>query len=129
MSEGYTNLELERMAEALQPLLELNGIVGYTAARNMRLIVDEIADYLQMKERLLRAHGHEAAGADGRPAGGYTIGPEDEGFDEFLAEFSEIAAVRHAVEFHRLPAERCIGALTGRQFLDCAFMVEDEADG
>ncbi len=129
MSEGYTNLELEQMAEALQPLLELNGIVGYTAARNMRLIVDEIADYLQMKERLLRAHGHEAADADGKPTGSYAIGPDDEGFAEFLAEFSEIANVRHAVEFYRLPAERCIGALTGRQFLDCSFMVEEESDG
>lgn len=128
MSDGYTNLELERMAEALQPLLALSDIVGYTAARNMRLITGEIADFIQVKERLLREHGHEVTDDDGNHTGAYGIGPEDEGFGEFIAKFSEIANVRHEVEFHTLPADRCIGTLTGRQFLDCGFMVEEGED-
>ncbi len=115
----YTNLELEQMAEALQPLLDLADIVGYTAALNMRLITDAIAEYVGVKERLLRQYGHESDG------GVYAISQGDEGFDEFWGKFSEVAEVRHEVEFHKLPAERCVGVLTGRQFMDVWFMVED----
>lgn len=128
-TSSYTNLELERMAEALQPLLDLNDIVGYTAARNFRLVTGEIAEFIEMKERLLREYGHEVAGDDGEPTGRYAIGPADGGFAEFFPRFTEIAGVRHDIELHRLPAERCIGSLTGRQFLDCTFMIdEDGAD-
>lgn len=119
-TRGYTNLELEQMAEALQPLLGLSDIVGYTAARNMRLITGAIAEYLQMKDRLLREYGHEAE--DGR----YVIGCDDEGFEEFWARFGEVAGARHEIEFRKLPAERCIGTLTGEQFLAAWFMIEDE---
>ncbi len=125
-TSSYTNLELERMAEALQPLLALNDIVGYTAARNFRLITGALADFIEVKERLLREYGHEVEGEDGVPTGGYAIGPADEGFAEFFPRFTEIAGARHDIEFHRLPAERCVGSLTGQQFLDCAFMVDEE---
>ncbi len=118
-TSGYTNYELEQMAEALQPLLELADIVGYTAARNMRLISDAIGEYADVKNRLLQEYGHEGDG------GGFAISQDDEGFPEFWLKFSEVANVRHEIEFHKLPAERCVGVLTGRQFMDVWFMVED----
>lgn len=121
-TRGYTNLELEQMAEALQPLLGLSDIVGYTAARNMRLITGAIAEYLQIKDRLLREYGHEAE--DGK----YGIGCGDEGFEEFWARFGEVASARHEIEFRKLPAERCVGILTGEQFLAAWFMIEEPAD-
>lgn len=118
---SYSNWDLEKMGEALRPLLSLTGMVGYTAARNMRLITDAIGPHLQAKEALLRKYGHAAEG------GAYSISTGDAHFGEFWDEFSEIAEVRHEVAFHTLPADRLADALTGQQMLDCWFMIEEEA--
>ena len=118
---SFSNWELEKMGEALRPLLSLTGMVGYTAARNMRLIIDSIGEYVQAKEGLLRKYGTDS----GDGSGSYTIKIGDEHFDEFMGEFAEIASVRHEISFHTLPAERLSDLATGQQLLDCWFMVDE----
>ena len=120
----YSNYDLEDMAKKLEPVLNRSDLLGYVAARNYKLILDTVNEYVQIKNDLVRRYGEPAKDGDGNETGEFSISTSDPRFAEFKKDFEEIATYEHEIEFHKVPAERCIDALTGRQILDIDFMLE-----
>jgi len=57
-----TYLQAETLALDLQTMLDVKGITGFKIARNLRMIQDELREYVQFKEGLFRKYGEEKDG-------------------------------------------------------------------
>lgn len=116
---SYSNAQLERMAGVLEKHLSRTDLIGYAAARNTRIIGDEILDYEQLKDRLIMRYGEESGD------GSYSIKPGSEGFAKFLAEIKEWAEAESDPAFYKIPSKEVIGKLSGTEILEIDWMLED----
>jgi hypothetical protein len=125
MRAEYTNGEMERMIDALAPLLPRADIIGYAAARNTRALRSAATEYYEMRERLVRKHGRMRVDGDGNPTGVYEILPDTPELDAYRADIAEFQGISHEVELYRIPSTEVIGKLSGTETLAVYFMLED----
>ena len=120
-----SNIEMDAMIAALDPLLDRTDIVGYAAARNTRLLAEAASEYLQRKEALIREYGAEEVGPEG-PTGRWGVSADDPRFEEFKSKLAEWAPIEHDAEVYTIPraeAEAC--GLTYRELAGAIWMVGD----
>lgn len=120
-----TNIRMETMLTQLQKVLGHVDKVGYVAARNTRILNDELTEYFQIKQELIYKYGEKEI-IDGEPTGRIVVTPKSEHFKEFEKEFSEIATIEHEVELMKLNYNEVIGILSGEEILKLDWMLEDE---
>lgn len=116
----YTNAQLERMMVSASAHLERRDLIGYVCARNYRAIGDAIADYLAMKNELLREYGK----TDGIGSMPY-ITPEMPRYAEFIERYEPIANVEQKLTIMPLKYTDVVGELTGEEILAIDWMLED----
>lgn len=123
----YTNREMELMAKSLEPHLERRDVVGYAAARDTRILRNEMAEYLQRREELVEKYGEAVVDEEGRPTGQVELRFDSPKFKDYLDEISEYANYTHEPQLYKIPADKCIGLLSGTEILEIDWMLEDFA--
>lgn len=119
-----TNAQAEAWLEALDGVLDHSGPVGYAAAVNTRRLREAISEYLSVKMGIIRRYGHEVI-KNGVQTGEWVIPQQSPDLEKAEEELSEFAELEHEVDVMRLPVEKVVDELTGRQILELWFMVKD----
>lgn len=122
---AYTNIEMKAMLESLEPLMERCDKLGYAAARNTRILADQLREYTAFEEELVRKHGEEEKDEEGNPNGRVSLSLLSPNFAEFLKEIDPIAKVEHEPDLMKLKYEEAIGQLSGKELLGLDWMFED----
>lgn len=121
----YKNIEMEQMICELQKHLDRTDLIGYAAARNIRILRTEASEYLDRKEDLLQQYGKPELDDDGNPTGRVGIRIDDPEFEQFVKQISEWSLVEHEPKLFMIKYENAIGKLTGAQILAIDWMFED----
>ena len=121
-----TNERIANMCNDLEcGVLDNVGIVGYTAARNYRVLHEAVEPFLTQRNRLIMKYGEEQYDEDGN-VNDYVVDTKSPSFAEFAASYEEIAKVEVEVEIYTLPEEKAIDAISGKQLLQLGWMFENE---
>lgn len=120
-----SNLEMERVVEVLNPLLDRADMIGYVAARNVKAVKDALQPYMQTKDALVMKFGREVQDDHGNPTGVTMVAESDECYQEFLEEIIPIASDIQDVEIRKLKYEDVAGKLSGNEILALDFMLEE----
>lgn len=122
---SYTNLEMEMMLKSLEPVLEQRNMVGYAAARNSRMLQDELVEYFTRKNDLIMEHGTPEVDEEGNETGQISISPISENFGKFIEEIDKYAQIEHDPQLMKIKYEDAIGILSGSEMLALEWMLED----
>lgn len=98
---------------SLNDMLDCKGKLGYCVARNNRLLVTELQEYLRMRDEAIIKHGEGAA-----------INPGMPGWDAFVEEMADLDAKEREYDFDRISWEEASEQLTARQLLTIEWMLE-----
>lgn len=116
-----SNIELDQMLSALEPLLDRKGVLGMVVANNVRTIRDTIQEFTAKKEELIRKYGTDNG------SGTIYLDPGSPNLHQFLDELEPYSAVMHDVKFVTVPVRDVMNDLSGREILTLDFMLEDDA--
>lgn len=121
----YTNNEMDQMLTALEPLLEYRDVIGYAAARNTRILKNELKEYASVRDELVMKYGKPDIGEDGNPTGSVSLSVESENFQQFLEELERFAQIKHEPKLFKLKFEEAIGKVSGSELLAVEWMFEE----
>lgn len=120
----YTNYQMEAMAESLQPILPRRDIAGYAAARNMRALLVELADYLDYKEGLINEYGEDEL-EDGKPTGRKYVSEQSPLFEEFKSRLDEVGRIEAEPTLLHLKYPEIVEKLSGEEILALDWMLDE----
>ena len=120
-----TNLKMEEMVANLEPLLPHRDKVGYFAARNTRVLKDNLTEYLNIKEDLICKYGEQEMDEEGNPLPTYKLAYSDEKFQDYKKEIEQFASIEHDVTLLTMPYDEVIGLLSGAEMLSVDWMFYD----
>lgn len=123
-SKTYTCFQMEGMSNKVQSLLNKDDVVGYVAARNIRVLQNELEDYLVMKNKFITELGSDELDENGNPTGNVSIKVGTEQFDKFMEKMKPIGETTSNPSIFKLDAEECIDKLTGMQMLEFEWMID-----
>lgn len=120
----YTNTQMEQMVAQLKPLLDRSGLIGYAAAKNTRILRDEIAEYIQAKDAAIMELGEPELDADGNETGQVSLRFDSPRFAEYKERMAGIDTAESEPRIFRVNASEVMGQLTGQEMLDLEWMLE-----
>lgn len=109
------------MWESIQVLSKTNetGKLGYACARNLRKLMGECREYMEVRDKLLQQYGTP----DG--TGRYSFEPEKA--KEFSKALTEFASISHDVDVMQVDEETfCSGGLTTKDMFTLEWMVKEK---
>lgn len=121
----YKNIEMERMAGTLRRHLDRQDIIGYAAARNTRILTNELQEYADIRNELVKKYGTAELDEDGEPTGVVEVKFDSEEFPKFIEELDDFAKIEHDPQLFKIKYEEAIGRLTGTELLELEWMFED----
>lgn len=114
-----TYLQAETLALNLQTMLDTKGITGFKIARNLRMIQDELREYIQFKEGLFRKYGEEKDGQ-------LIVDKDSPNASEFLKELDKLNSQEVHFDFRKITEEELAeSGLTAKQISLIWEMVDD----
>lgn len=122
----YTNDQMETMLKSLEPLLSHKDLIGYAAARNTRVLENELVEYHKVRDELVMKHGEPVTDAQGKQTGAYAISDKSESFTAFVEELIPYLAITHEPNLFKVNYTEAIGVLTGSEMLAVEWMFKDE---
>lgn len=120
-----SNMEMEARMEDLKKLLPHRDKIGYIAARNYRILEDNLTEYHKFKDDLIREYGTELVDDKGEKTGQVKISEGDDRYEEFIDKLTEYAEIQHNVEPMKLTYEETIGLLSGEEILALDWLLEN----
>lgn len=120
----FKNIEMEQMIQSLEPFLERTDIIGYAAARNTRILMNEIHEYITRREELVTKYGEEELDDEGNATGRVQLRFDSPKFKDYSDEIMEWAEIEHEPSLYKIPAEKCIDLISGKQILAIDWMLE-----
>ena len=121
----YTNEQMNAMLNALVPFLDRRDVIGYAAARNTRILQEELSEYTPIRNELLLKYGEKEISKDGQPTGGVLLRLDSPHFGEFAKEIDEFAKLEHEPKLFKVKFEQAIGVLSGSELLEIEWMFEE----
>lgn len=119
----YKNSEMDSMIQSASPFLERRDLIGYAAARNVRVLMDAAREYLMRKEEIVREHGRPELDGDGNPTGNYTM--DVEGNEDAVRELASYGDIEHEADVFKIKYEKAIDRLSGNEILSIDWMFDD----
>ena len=117
------NMEMVTMVRQLQPLLSHRDLFGYVAARNTRILNEQLTEYEKVQRDMLERFGTEKQGENGTTELVIEVNtPEYQQFCEAMEPFINI---EHEVELMTMKYEETINCLSGQEILALEWMLED----
>ena len=126
MGKAFKNIEMEQMIAQLEPLLGRNDLIGYAAARNTRILMDETTEYRDLRHDLVMEYGTPEKDDDGNETGRYELRFDSPRWPAYEKEITEWAMLEHEPDVYKIPAKSAIGQLTGKEMLDLEWLLEFE---
>ena len=123
--QTYTNGEMEKMANDLRKHLDRTDIIGYAAARNVRILENELREYIKVKTDLVTKYGTAEMDEEGNPTGIVEVRFDSDQFPAFLEELGKFATIEHAPALFKIKYSDAIGNLSGTELLEIEWMFED----
>lgn len=120
-----SNYKMEEMVSQLKPLLAHRDKVGYYAARNYRILENNLIEYTKFKEDLICQYGEQEKDAEGNLLPTYTLSYADENFKKFEQEIKQYTDIEHTVTLMKLKYDEVIGLLSGEEILSIDWMLEN----
>lgn len=119
-----TNEQIASMCSDLEcGVLDNVGIVGYTAARNYRVLHETAEPFFMQRNKLIMKYGDAKYDDEGH-INDYVVDPDSPSFAEFAASYKELADVENDVEIFTVPEDKAIDAISGAQLLKLGWMFE-----
>ena len=114
-----TNQQAEKLLNDLSTMLDVKGITGFKIARNMRMIQDELKEYVQFKEGLFRKYGEEKDGQ-------LFVNKDNPNIVEFLAELEKLNQQEVHFDFRKITEEELAesGLTAGQMALIWEWLVD-----
>lgn len=122
----YKNVEMEQMVNTLQKHLERKDIIGYAAARNTRILQDELKEYIERRDEAVRKYGVQDTDSEGNPTGSVSLSFDSPEFAKFAEEMEQYAVIEHSPRLMLLDYEKAIGLLSGAEILELDWMFKEE---
>ena len=117
------NLQMVEMIKNLKPLLSRTDMFGYVAARNTRILSNQLTEYNKVYDELLTRFSKTQKDENGEEVFGISVGtPEFQSFCDALEPFANI---EHEVELMTMKYEETIGCLSGEEILALEWMLEE----
>lgn len=117
------NLEMVQMVRQLQPLLSHRDLFGYAAARNTRILSEQLTEYDRVQREMLERFGTEKQGKNGVTE--LVIEVNTPEFKQFCEAMEPFASIEHEVELMTMQYKDTIGCLSGEEILAIEWMLED----
>jgi len=121
----YTNAQMQEMLQALAKHLERRDVIGYAAARNTRVLREELTEFSDIQNELVKKYGEAETDEEGNPTGATVLTQESESFPAFIAEVEPFLQIEHEPALFTVPYEKAIGELSGLELLELDWMFED----
>lgn len=114
-----TNQQAEKLLNDLSTMLDVKGITGFKIARNMRMIQDELKEYIQFKEGLFRKYGEEKDGQ-------LIVDKNSPNIVDFLAELEKLNQQEVHFDFRKITEEELAesGLTAGQMALIWEWLVD-----
>lgn len=112
------------MVRSLEPLLERRDVIGYAAARNTRLLAEQLTEYHKLRDELVEKYGEDEVDENGSPTGRMMLSPKSPKFREFADELGRFASIAHDFEPFAIGYGEAIGKLSGAEMLAVDWMFE-----
>lgn len=124
--QKFKNIEMEQMVKALEPLLGRTDMIGYAAARNTRILNDEMTEYLTRRDELVRKYGDPETDENGNLTGLHRLFIGSENWKAYESEITEWALIEHEPNLMKIKAEDVIGKLSGTEILRIDWMIKED---
>lgn len=121
----YTNNDMEQMLAQVEKQLHRKDVIGYAAARNARILRDELSEYSKVRDELVMKYGEADLDEQGVPTGSVSLSLKSEKFPLFVEEIERFARIEHEPNLFKLKFEEAIGQLSGSELLEIEWMFED----
>ncbi|WP_165170707.1 hypothetical protein [Adlercreutzia sp. ZJ242] len=121
----YSNHDMEQMLDAVEHHLDRRDVIGYAAARNSRILRDELREYLKVRDELVMKYGEADVDEKGNPIGSVSLQVTSEKFPDFLDEIGRFSTIEHEPDLFKLKYDEAIGQLSGKELLELEWMFED----
>lgn len=118
------NLDMINMVRQLQPLLSHRDLFGYAAARNTRILNEQLTEYNRVQQEMLERFGKEEPNGE-TGVTGLVIKVGTPEFKQFCDAMEPFAEIEHEVELVIMKYEDTIGCLSGEEILAIEWMLED----
>lgn len=114
-----TNQQAEKLLNDLSTMLDVKGITGFKIARNMRMIQDELKEYIQFKEGLFRKYGEEKDGQ-------LFVNKDNPNIVDFLAELEKLNQQEVNFDFRKITEDELAesGLTAGQMALIWEWLVD-----
>lgn len=124
----YTNEQMHQMLLSLEPLLERRDIVGYAAARNVRVLQSEAMEYLKRRDELIEKYGKPEFSENGMPTGRQQLQIGSDAYKSFMDDLALYSNIKHRPLLFKIPYDEAIGKMSGTEILACEWMLVDGGD-
>ena len=125
MSQMLKNSEINSRILQLKPFLNRKDKIGYAAARNTRVLSNQLIEYNTIRNELIQKYGEPDLDENGMDIGTVSIKISSPKFLDFCKELEPFNNIEHEVEFMVLKYEEVIGILTGEEILTIDWMLSD----
>ncbi len=123
MKKVLKNSQMVVMRNQLAPLLSHTDKLGYIAARNARMLTNNLIEYERVRDTLIEKYGEQVIDQNG--AATMQIKVDSPEFKKFCDEIAPFNEMEHEVELMTAKFEDTIGCLSGEEILAIDWMLED----
>lgn len=116
---------MSQMLGSLQKHLDRTDIIGYAAARNTRILQDELQEYEQARNALVRELGKDELDDGGNPTGRIVVPAGSDEYGNFVERIMEFANIEHDPNIFKIKYDQAIGRISGTELLEIEWMFED----
>ena len=120
------NSQMHAYMDILQTLMDNKGILGYAILKNYNTFEEACKEYLQMYQKALATYGDKTT--DGAQEC-WSISPDSENIEAFVAEMSPISSVMQDVPVYTIGYSKAMEVLTAAEMQSISFMLDDDMDG
>lgn len=125
MKHKFSNFKMEIMVEQLSNLLSRKDVIGYVAARNTRLLKENLTEYLKCKYELILKFGEEEIDENGVSTNKVSINTNSPKFGAFSQELYPLGNIEHEIDIMTLKYADVVGHLSGSEILELDWMLVD----
>lgn len=120
-----SNSDMDIYINSLNAFLDRSDIIGYAAARNVRILSASLSEYYSKRDELIKKYGELELDKDGNHTGRYFLTPDSSNFKTYIQDITPFSIIKHEVTIFKIPYSEVIGKLTGSEILEIDWMLDD----
>ena len=119
-----TNEEATNMLLSMQDYMDTSGIVGFAIARNCRKIADELKEFTERRDALIKKYGEKEIDENGLDTGNMRIKVGSEAFEKFNEDIKRYASIKITFELMIIGFKEVIEVLKAKDIVKLSWMID-----